>query len=79
MKKILLSLLLSCPLSLQAGSMTGTIQVSLTILPSPCIATSNEQSVTVHCGNLKNDVKTVVEKQTTTEKNSEHYLVTINY
>jgi hypothetical protein len=79
MKKILLILLLSCPLSLQAGSMTGTIQVSLTILPSPCIATSNEQSVTIHCGNLKNNVKTVVEKQTKTEKNSEHYLVTITY
>lgn len=79
MRKILLSLLLSCPSSLQAGSMTGTIQVSLTIVPSPCIATSTEQSVTVHCGNLKNNVKTVVKKQTNLEKKSEHYLVTITY
>lgn len=79
MLKLLIILLVLSPLSLKAATMTGTIQVSLTILPSPCIATSTEQSVTVHCGNLKNDVKTVVEKQTNTEKKSENYLVTITY
>lgn len=79
MTKILLALFLIFPLSIQAGSMTGKIQVSLTILPSPCIATSSQRSVTVQCGNIKNEVKTVVEKQTAIEKDSEHYIVTINY
>lgn len=79
MIKTLLALFFIIPLSVHAGSITGTIQVGLTILPSPCIAIPSEKSVTVQCGNLKNHVKTVVEKQKTTEKDSEHYLITITY
>jgi hypothetical protein len=59
--------------------MTGTIQVSLTILPSPCITTSSEKSVTVDCGNIKQVVKTTVDKQSSTEKLPDSYLVTITY
>lgn len=79
MLKTLLALFFTIPLSVHAGSITGTIQVGLIILPSPCIATTSEKSVTVQCGNLKNKVKTIVEKQKTTEKDAEHYLVTITY
>lgn len=79
MLKLLIILLLLSPLSVQAGSMTGTIQVSLTILPSPCITTSSEKSVAVDCGNIKQVVKTTVEKQSSTEKLSDTYLVTITY
>jgi type 1 fimbria pilin len=79
MLKILIILLLLSSLSVQAGSMTGTIQVSLTILPSPCIATSSEKLVRVDCGNIKQVVKKTVEKQSSTEKLSDTYLVTITY
>jgi len=79
MLKLLIILLLLSPLSVQAGSMTGNIQVSLTILPSPCTATSSEKSWTVDCGNIKQVVKTTVEKQSSTEKISDNYLVTITY
>jgi type 1 fimbria pilin len=79
MLKILIILLLLSPLSVQAGSMTGTIEVSLTILPSPCTATSSEKLVTVDCGNIKQLVKTTIEKQSSTEKLSDNYVVTITY
>lgn len=74
---IIIGLILS--MSSYAGTMTGTIQVSLTILPSPCTTTSSEKSVTIDCGNLKRDVITVVEKQKSISKENENYLVTITY
>lgn len=79
MKLFLIIAGLIISMSSYAGTMTGTIQVSLTILPSPCITTSSEKSVTVDCGNLKRDVITVVEKQKSIEQENENYLVTISY
>ena len=79
MKLLLIIIGLILSMSSYAGTMTGTIQVSLTIFPSPCTTTSSEKSVNVDCGNLKRDVITVVEKQKSISQENENYLVTITY
>lgn len=79
MKLLLIIAGLIITMSSYAGSMTGTIQVSLTILPSPCTTTLSEKSVTVDCGNLKTNVITMIEKQKYISQENENYLVTITY
>lgn len=79
MKLFLIIAGLIISMSSYSGTMTGTIQVSLTILPSPCTTTSSEKSVTVDCGNLKPNVITVIEKQKSISQENENYLVTITY
>lgn len=60
------------------------IQVSLTIIPSPCYTTSNHLNVSVECGNSKNTVMTSIENNIAFNKqnktnNTPEYIVTITY
>lgn len=79
MKKILYLISILFSLNTHAASITGTIEVRLVILPAPCIASTNQKTVSVNCGNAQKQVKTVVEKQYPTKTNTENYLVTIIY
>lgn len=79
MLKFLTLFLMVVSCGVQAGSITGTIQVSLTILPAHCITTSDDKAVHVICGDLKQQVQTVVEKNTAVGKDATPYLVTITY
>jgi len=79
MKKILCLILTLFSLSVNAASMTGTIEVRLIIRPSPCIATAIGKDVTIDCGNIKNKVNTTINKQPIPNTKLENYLITVTY
>lgn len=81
---ILFFALFASSFSAQSGTMNFKIQVSLTILPSPCYTTSNHLNVNVECGTSKNTVMTSIEKNIAFNKqnqtnNTSEYIVTITY
>ena len=83
-KLIVFFSLLVSSFSAQSGTMNFQIQVSLTILPTPCYTTSNHLNVSVECGNSKNTVMTSIEKniafhKETKTNNTPEYIVTITY
>lgn len=61
--------LLLIPFSVQAGTMTGYIEVRLVILPDACIASALNTVVSVDCGNNGKNVQTKVEKRDIILKN----------
>lgn len=78
MWKMILPLLL-LPFSLQAGTMTGYIEVRLVILPDPCVASALNDKVSINCGNNRSNVQTHVEKREIILENGISHIVTITY
>lgn len=62
-----------------AESMVGTVQVSLTIMPTPCQVTSTVEKINIDCGTLSKETIQKIDQLQTTTNNSDDFLVTISY
>lgn len=62
-----------------AESMVGTVQVSLTIKPSPCQVTSTVERINIDCGTLSRETSQKIDQLSTTTNNPDAFLVTISY
>lgn len=63
----------------KAESMVGTVQVSLTIMPTPCQVTSTVEKINIDCGTLSKETIQKIDQLQTTTNNSDDFLVTISY
>ena len=62
-----------------AESMVGTVQVSLTIMPSPCQVTSTVERINIDCGALSRKTSQKIDQLITNTNKPDVFLVTISY